>query len=236
MSVVSEVRAGTDVVGRECLARQMVGLVEEVSEAGFLTVALAGVSVRDVTGVPLPRVGEVVEVRHGGACVRGVWVGLRCPLPADGEPVTVRVLVDSEVVQAEVEPGALDSRNSVVGAVDREARWAALAVGQLGAELDSERTRNAVWRAGFAERAREAADRNNLCAVFDDFMSEEGLEERLYRYTVQVSVTQTVQIDVEASSEENAQDSVDQVAVSAAVDASTVDWTVDCAEQGDRVN
>lgn len=72
MSVTSEVRTGADVVGRECLARGMVGLVEEVSTAGLLTVALAGVSVREVEGaVPLPRVGEVVQVWEGGAQVRG---------------------------------------------------------------------------------------------------------------------------------------------------------------------
>jgi len=41
---------------------------------------------------------------------------------------------------------------------------------------------------------------------------------------------------VEAESEENAKDSVNQAQVSAAVDTSTVDWTVDFAEQGDRVN
>jgi len=72
VSVTSEVRTGADVVGRECFARGMVGLVEEVSAAGLLTVALAGVSVREVAGaVPLPRLGEVVEVRDGCTQVRG---------------------------------------------------------------------------------------------------------------------------------------------------------------------
>jgi len=75
----------------------------------------------------------------------GEWVGLCSPLPAEGAPLRVRLLVGSEVVQADVEPAGVDSRNSVVGAMDREARPAALAVAQMGAALDKERSRNALW-------------------------------------------------------------------------------------------
>lgn len=237
MSMVSEVRPTVDVVGRECLSQGMLGVVESVTEEGLFTVAVAGIlEPAAASAVPLPRLGEEVRMRDRGTLVRGVWVGLRGSLPRQGAPVGVRLLVGAGVVEGTVAPGEVDCRNSVVGPVAGEARAVAVAVAQMGAEVDDERAQHARWLEGFAGRAREAADDAELCSRFDDFMEEEGLERRRYRYTVEVVVTTRVAVDVEAESEGDAQDSIDREQVQAAVPGDVEDWRVAETFSQERVN
>lgn len=232
MTVTAENRCVSDVVGRECIARQMVGYVEEVSSQGLMTVALEGVQVREVAGVvPLPRVGEAVQFTVGGSVVRGVWVGLRSPLPDSGSPVTVRLLVGSEVVTATVEVVSVDSRHSVVGGVEPEARQAALAVASVAADLDQKQVQHLGFVETFVAAMREAADDNNLCGEFDEFLGDHGFTGRKYTYDVQVSVTVTV----EAETEDDARDLIDSAGVMEAMD-STGNWSVEYFNKGDRVN
>lgn len=233
MTVTAEDRCASGVVGRECIARQMVGYVEEVSSQGLMTVALEGVQVREVAGVvPLPRVGEAVQFTVGGSVVRGVWVGLRSPLPDSGSPVTVRLLVGSEVVTAAVEVGSVDARHSVVGGIEPEARQAALAVASVASDLDREHAQHSGWVDGFVAALREAADDNDLCETFDEFMANHGFQARRYEFEVRLSAMVTV--TVEAESEEDARDMIDTDRVKEAMYEGG--WSVESVDQGERVN
>ena len=238
MQVSGESRVDAEsLVGRPCYvtAGGVLGAVTGVEPGGALMVALEvgrTVSVAADDVVVLPQVGEFVEVpRHGGVLC-GYWVGL-VPATDDGGLVTARVVAGGEVVEHRTEAASLLACRVVSGSADPSVAGAIRAAAQVCSLLDAERRGYEAWKESLNEAACDRADDQGWCSDFDAFMNDWGMQGRRRTYEVEVEVTGTVTIRVEAANASDAQETVSraQIIDAASSRLDNLDFDVKDAEE-----
>lgn len=244
MTVVVEqdraVDAAVQMVGRRCVELPQtrhggpvrIGVVESMDGAGSVLARIDGRQVellRNGGYVPLPRVGESVELSTGSEVLRGYWLGA---VPW-GSALAVRVLEGSVIVRREVEPERVDAAQIVTGTPDAALGAALDALAGQIAEAEQTVAAHERWKAMLSAAACDRADYHGYCQEFDQFMEEWGLEGRNRDYSVEVEVTMRCSVSVTASSAEAAEQEVDSQMVRDALDTSYLDWTVKSTEAVD---
>lgn len=162
--------------------------------------------------IPLPRIGERVQLVSYGRSITGIYLGRA--EHSEGAMVTAFVLNGEHVTLAAAPASVWDARTAVVDSLQPEP--AVVAVLAVLAESCRDRARDKAahqqWIDNLVADAHDWADRNDLCSVFDNFMDEHSLPSRVEDFEVLVNVTLSTQVTVtrSARSSEDAEESVDR--------------------------
>lgn len=176
--------------------------------------------------VPLPRLGETVEVVEAGrTLLAGVWLGLVSTAVQAGS-LEVAVVACGVVVRQWVATALLDCRQVVTGRLEGDDAVLLALLGEIR-ERRAEQDARTAWLERLVSDAHEEANDRDWCSDFDDFMERAGLPRRERDYEVRVEVTATVYMTRTATSEEDAHEGIDRSDVWDALDADAIDWTVD---------
>jgi len=209
----------------------------EVSDGQARCAVAAGVSADLAEVIPLPMMGERVEVATEQGMVVGVWVQ-RITTPGSHLDerngfVTALLVVGGELRQMRCQAGEWDARRTVREQPDPPLRDVlALLLAEQAASRDQLVTHEA-WRDNLVAEAHDWATREDLCGRFDDFMSEMGLPGRSRDYSVAVEVTFTVYVSVSAVDAEDAEEMVSRQDVADAIrdrGDGDFEWSVEGAE------
>lgn len=227
---VADVVASEVVVGeRECFAPGMgrVGRLLPGSGDGGATVVFddGAAPVEAEGAVPLPMVGEFVQVPRAGGVVRGYWVGVVGGSPMVGGQLRVRILDGSEVTEIACTAEMVDAGRVVTEQPDPAVAGAVRALAETCRRLDRQAAEHAEWKVRLGAAACEMADRQQLCKQFDAFMDDWGLQTRTREYTVEITLG-TVHVNVTAADLESAKQQVDGSDVRAACAENDPDWSV----------
>ncbi len=226
--------ASVQLLGRECrIPGTGFGLLHAMSVQGVPLVQhnAASEAVECPGAVPLPVMGELVRILaagEDGPVLSGCWMGYSPHPMASQETVTVRVLRGTAVISREVPYAALHAGTVVTGVASPETKDAITAAECLAANLRCQRREHADFLVRLAEDARQYADDNDLCGRFDDFMEEHGFDRREQEYEVEIEFEPVTLRGVMASSQEAADNSVDDEDVRRALGRSGAlpEWNV----------
>ncbi len=175
---------------------------DEVFTADDPSRALTGDAV-----VALPVLGEFVRTHDGTQDVSGYWLGLVREAAQQGR-LEAFVLEESRVRLVSFEPLQVEARQVVSGRATEGERVAmsALLVEAGAHERTKREHKDRLER--LVDAAHEEADERNWCFEFDDFLEAQGLPRRSHDYQLRVEVTATVYVSRDATSEDNAIDSL----------------------------
>lgn len=169
----------------------------------------AVVEERVVNGEVVPGIevlpGALVDVDTPAGLVRGLWLA--------GDDGWV-VLVDDAGVVSKVQGSAVVVALEPLGGVVGRLAGACAAMFASRVEMEREHCR---WVDRLVEVAHAAADQRDWCSDFDDLMESMGLPRRRREYEVEVGFSGSVRVDVLAGSSDEAEDSVDESQVLAAM-------------------
>lgn len=155
--------------------------------------------------VPLPRMGENVEVIYHSEQVAGYWLGL-VPQLCSGDSLTYRLSVDGRMLEFTHTATALDARDRVRDFDAAGAPIDVVALAEAYETLNAAHESFRQWREDLTDAAHEMANSENLCGEFDDFMNVWGLRRRQSDFDVTVRVVGFVRMVVTA---DRASDSYD---------------------------
>lgn len=165
--------------------------------------------------IPLPRIGERVQLVSYGRSITGIYLGRA--EHSEGAMVTAFVLNGEHVTLAAAPASVWDARTAVVDSLQPEP--AVVEVLAVLAESCRDRARDKAahqqWIDNLVADAHDWADRNDLCSAFDNFMDEHSLPSRVEDFEVLVNVTLSTQVTVTRSARSwaDAEESVDRDAV-----------------------
>lgn len=163
--------------------------------------------------VPLPRIGERVQIEAYGRTIAGVYLG-RADHHGGGPVMTAFVLDGQSVVTGSAPVTVWDARKAITDPVQPDP--AVTEVLAVLAETCRARARDKAahqqWIDDLVEDAHEWADEHSLCERFDEFCSRHSLPTRERDYEVRVNVSMSTRVTVTrtAGSAEDAEDAVDR--------------------------
>lgn len=212
MTITAPSSSGLDLSTREVYVTATHAFVTATSTDNISVTLPSGATLGPDDYLPLPRVGERVQIESYGRTVAGVYLGHS---DHGGGPVLTAFVLNGTSVQTTPAPVTLwDARRSVTDTITPEA--AVLEVMTALAEACKGRARDAArhqeWIDDLVEDAHQWADEHDLCSRFDDFCSDHSLPTRTRDYDVRVNVSMSTRVTVtrSAGSSDDAEDAVDR--------------------------
>ena len=212
MTITAPSSSGLDLSTREVYVTATHAFVTATSTDNISVTLPSGATLGPDDYLPLPRVGERVQIESYGRTVAGVYLGRT---DHGGGPVLTAFVLNGTTVQTVPAPVTLwDARRSVTDTLTPET--AVIEVMTALAQTCRERARDAArhqqWIDGLVEDAHEWADEHDLCSRFDDFCAQHDLPTRTRDYDVRVNVSMSTRVTItrSASSSDDAEDAVDR--------------------------
>lgn len=216
-----------DLVGRPAVVDEEITTVTALRGTEVFTASEPGTGREAETVVVLPVTGEFVEMPDViPSGVKGYWLG---PVETGRhvrETFAVLVLSGATVHRLVMPVAKADARQLVTGrATEGERAAMGVLLTQVRAH-DCTRREHEAWRDRLVAEAHEEADDREWCGEFDDFMDRVGLPRRSRDHILEVEVSATVRVVLNATSEEEARDAVTREEVWSALAEDNITWDV----------
>lgn len=216
-----------DMVGRPAVVDQEITTVTALRGTEVFTAREPGTGREAETVVILPVTGEFVEMPDViPSGVKGYWLGPVETGTRVHETFSVFVLSGSTVHRLVMPVAKADARQLVKGRATEGERAAMGALLTEARAHDCTRRDHEAWRDRLVSEAHSEADEREWCGEFDDFMDRVGLPRRSRDYDLEVEVSATVRVTLNATSESEAADALTRAEVWAALGEDNITWEI----------